>query len=410
MASECSHWQVTEEAPPKTPRGGGGSTADPAADRYDIHDADAFNLQPIRKLRFNLYADTVADLTVAENAVWDLNNLKTPVDREVIADAMRTIEAMASVRMDGKQPDASEVFFEIAASSFGSEEQSTQVERFLRDRASLGTALELASREWDVAIFREVHAKVLPPNREGAGGKLRKEMKPLGGSRYHVFGSAYSMPSPDAIEPLLEDITQFLSVENIPVIEQAGIAHAQLVNIHPFERGNGKMARMIINTVLSYRGITSRYLLPITPVISTSNHDYIAGINACKLDGSEPKEAVDKAMNAWLAYFSSCCLRAADISVKFIRECEAALAKARESCGMRKGSAGQAIISVLPALPVFSAQMAAQRTGASYRRVVDACNALVKTGVLSCRNESKRNRVFYSPEVLDAYLHIDALR
>ena len=378
--------------------------------RYDVHDAEAFDLRFLDGFKFDLESQTVADLTIAENAVWDLGQRECFAPQESYADAMLNIEAMASVRMDGRPPSARDIFFELARLSLGNSDAADHVVRYKRDRASLVYAQQQAVEPASTQMLFELHGRVLPPRNMEKAGLLRDSLQHIGGSRYHTFGSAYTMPPPENIQPLLEDLVAFMNDEGLPVVEQAGIAHAQLINIHPFERGNGKMARAAVHFIMRYRGITPRYLLPITPVIVTSSHDYVAGINACKFNGSEAQETVNANENAWLRYFSTCCLKAADGAASFIGTCEQALKHVFDSVPLRNGSAAQSIVKSIPAMPVFSVRMMADYAGCSFKRASEGCKLLESAGVLQLQSQVKRNRIYFSPEVLNAYMSIDALR
>lgn len=381
-----------------------------SGDAYDIHDAEAFELQPLSDLKFRLESGTAADLNMAENAVWDLNRQEFAIPQGVIADAMLNIEALASVRMDGRPPSARDIFLERAEAEVHGEEPSEYVTRYERDRASLVYTLSRSEEACTVDTLRDIHSRVLPPKHSQLGGQLRTELRQVGGSRYHTFGSVYLMPRPEEVGPLLDDFTSFMSLEDILVVEQAGIAHEQLVNIHPFERGNGKMARAVVHLMLSYRGAAPRYLLPITPVIVISSHDYVAGINACAFEVGADAEKVSKNMNAWLSYFSNICLKAANISMSFIRACESFHEEAETGFVARKDSAAFKLLHALPAMPVFSANMVAGYLGCSYKRASEACKALEEAGIIEQVAPGKRNRVYESSDVLDAYMAIDALR
>lgn len=381
-----------------------------ASDIYDIHDAQAFDLQPLSKLKFKLASATVADLNQAESAIWDLNQRESSLDREVCADAMLSIEAMASMRMNGRSPSARDVFLELADVKVHNTQPGEFARRYEHDRAALEYALGLSGEGCSLEVLRDVQARSLPLRHGKAGGKFRTNLRQVGGSRYHSFGTVYTMPRPEDIEDLMLDLSAFMNLEEIPAVEQAGIAHAQLVNIHPFERGNGKIARMLVNMAFSYRGIAPRYLLPITPVVTTSSHDYVEGINACKFDGSETADEVDRRLNAWLSYFSTCCVKAASLSATFMTACEQAARENTERLKARRGSAAAEIVKLLPACPAFGVAEAAERAGCSFKRASVACKTLEEAGVLRLVNEVKRNRVYYSQEVLDAYLNIDALR
>lgn len=377
---------------------------------YDVHNAEAFRLQPLESLHFTLEPNTVADLTIAENAIWDLNQRDTVAGSETYSDAMLNIEAMASVRMDGRPPSARDIFLERAETYVKQCEPSDYLVRYERDRASLEYALGLAGHGATVQMLCDVHSRVLPLRNSMVGGKLRTGMRQVGGSRYHAFGTAYAMPQPEDVRPLLEDLAAFLNDDGQPVVEQAGIAHAQLVNIHPFDRGNGKMARMMVHHALRYRGIAKRYLLPITCAIVNSNHDYVAGIDGCKLNGTESEKDVSRRMNDWLQYFASCCLRTASLSAAFFTSCEHVVRESLRQTHARNGSAAQRLVCALPAMPVFTVRMVEERLGCSFKRASEACKVLEVAGVIELRNQAKRNRVYRAPSVLDAYMDIDALR
>lgn len=377
---------------------------------YDVHNAKTFCLRPLSELHFALDPDAVADMTKAENAIWDLNQRETFAGWDVYADAMLNIEALASVRMDGRPPSANDIFFERAEALAKNMEPSDYLVRYERDRASLEYALSLAESGTTVQMLCDIHERVLPPKNSMVGGKLRTGMRNVGGSRYHTFGTAYTMPRPEDVRPLLEDLVAFLNDSSQPVVEQAGIAHAQLVNIHPFDRGNGKMARMMVHHTLRYRGIANRYLLPITCVIVNSSHDYVAGIEGCKLNGSESEKEVGRRINSWLSYFASSAERTAILSATFITSCEHAVRAAATRMRPRNGSAAQKLLKALPALPVFTVRMVEQRLGCSFKRASEACKALEADGIIELRHQAKRNRIYSSPEMLAAYMDIDALR
>lgn len=377
---------------------------------YDVHNAKEFELRPLSTLHFTLEPNTVADMTVAENAIWDLNQRETFAGWDVYGDAMLNIEALASVRMDGRPPSARDIFFERAESTFRHDDLSDHLVRYERDRDSLVYALGLAEQGTTVQMLKDVHARVLPPRNSMVGGMLRSGMQQVGGSRYHTFGTAYTMPRPEDVLPLLEDLVAFLNDESQPVVEQAGIAHAQLVNIHPFDRGNGKMARMMVHHTLRYRSIAKRYLLPITCSIVNSNHDYVAGIDGCKLNGTESEADVSKRMNSWLSYFAQACLRTATLCAEFISSCEHMLRTALGKLHIRNGSTAKRLMCALPALPVFTVRMVEERLDCSFKRASEACKVLQDAGIIELRDPVKRNRIYSSPEVLDAYLSIDALR
>ncbi|WP_370511802.1 Fic family protein [Corynebacterium sp. NML180780] len=62
----------------------------------------------------------------------------------------------------------------------------------------------------------------------------------IGGPDDHHPGGALFVPPHHAHVPVpLADLEAFMRREDVPVLAQAAIAHAQLETIHPFADGNG---------------------------------------------------------------------------------------------------------------------------------------------------------------------------
>lgn len=89
-----------------------------------------------------------------------------------------------------------------------------------------------------------------------------------------VTGSNYVFPEANAVKPLMDDLDVWMTrnVETLHPIEFAALFHLKLVFIHPFSDGNGRTARLCMNTILIQNG----YLPTIVPPILRS--DYINSI------------------------------------------------------------------------------------------------------------------------------------
>lgn len=394
----------------RIPGSGRGDGSGGGGGNFDIHDAEAFDLQNLRNLKFKLDEAVAAGLSQAEAAIWDLNRQPYKVDTDVLANAMLNIEALASVRMDGRPPCARDMFIERALCAVRGTEQPEYIARYERDRASLVYAVEHAAEPCTMQAMKEVHRRVLPEKHADKGGMLRAELVQVGGSRYHTFGEPYLMPKPEDVAALLEDLAEFVNKDGFLVVEQAALAHAQMINIHPFERGNGKMARVAVHYVLRNQGVAPRFLLPVTPTIVTSSHDYVAGINSCAIEVGTSAEDTNRRLNAWLAYFSSDCEKAVALSSRFIRGCEELIDGYRSQLNVRSDSSALALLNALPALPAFSAQMAAEALGCSFKRASEACKALLDAGIIEQVTPGRRNRVYSAEGIMSVYLEIDALR
>lgn len=87
-----------------------------------------------------------------------------------------------------------------------------------------------------------------------------------------ISGSKYPVTKPENIQKEMDGLFQWITGERgkYHPVEFATQLHKRFVFIHPFKDGNGRIARLIMNTALIQDG----YLLAVIPPIL--RHDYIA--------------------------------------------------------------------------------------------------------------------------------------
>lgn len=94
-----------------------------------------------------------------------------------------------------------------------------------------------------------------------------------------ITGLDESLPSCKDIPALFDGFVSWLAGphETEDVVAFAAEAHARLVSIHPFRDGNGRVSRLVMNTILLQHG----YLpVAIPPVL---RHDYITALRSYRL-------------------------------------------------------------------------------------------------------------------------------
>ncbi|MBI5356565.1 Fic family protein [Candidatus Collierbacteria bacterium] len=144
-------------------------------------------------------------------------------------------------------------------------------------------------------IHRLTTDKVLPENEQG---KLRQVQVVI---RNKSNGELiFRPPSPAAVPLQLEDFLKWLNSpegqDHHPVI-RAGIAHWELVRIHPFTDGNGRTARAMAMLVLFQEGYDVKQFFSIEQYYDQNPRDYY---DALQKAGSEK----DGDISAWLEYFT----------------------------------------------------------------------------------------------------------
>ncbi|SIO30695.1 Fic family protein [Halodesulfovibrio marinisediminis] len=101
--------------------------------------------------------------------------------------------------------------------------------------------------------------------------------------RIFLSGSKYSFPKPEEVQSLMTDLFSKLpemKKELHPVVFAAQ-AHKELVFIHPFVDGNGRVSRLLMNLLLIQAG----YLVTIIPPVLRS--EYIASLEKAHTNDSD---------------------------------------------------------------------------------------------------------------------------
>lgn len=102
-------------------------------------------------------------------------------------------------------------------------------------------------------------------------------------NKVFISGSKYSLPSPEKVPDLMKEFIikiRDVAKKSHPV-EYSAIAHKDLVFIHPFIDGNGRVARLLMNLILLQKG----YCLAIIPPIL--RRDYINALEKAHTDDKD---------------------------------------------------------------------------------------------------------------------------
>jgi Fic family protein len=80
--------------------------------------------------------------------------------------------------------------------------------------------------------------------------------------RVMIHGSAWTPPPPDEVHGLMEKVFQMYRnhKDNWHPLELGAVAHVKIAQIHPFTDGNGRVARLVMNWVLTRSGYPLFYI------------------------------------------------------------------------------------------------------------------------------------------------------
>ena len=133
-----------------------------------------------------------------------------------------------------------------------------------------------------------------------------------------VTGEIFEYASPEETPALMTDLVQWYNEEDqkglMSPIEIATLFHYRYIRIHPFEDGNGRVSRLIVNYILHRHGY------PMIVVKSADKTNYLVALNRCDMViGRIPADGAHASLEQiapFVEYMSNCLERALTISIK----------------------------------------------------------------------------------------------
>lgn len=173
-----------------------------------------------------------------------------------------------------------------------------------------------ATRNFETPLTKERlfgwHAALFPTGRSGLtritvgtwrtqeSGPMQVVSGPTGRERVH-----FEAPDADRLASEMKlFIKWFNSSESIDPVLKAGIAHFWFVTIHPFEDGNGRIARAIADLALARADCTKDRFYSMSSQIAAERKDYYLRL--------ESAQHGDVNITRWLEWFLACLGRAID--------------------------------------------------------------------------------------------------
>lgn len=175
----------------------------------------------------------------------------------------------------------------------------------VREVLNYNAALDLANRaalrpdfEWSTELFRRLNATVMRDLDEDERGEYRRGPVTVGG--------IYYPPEWEHLPDLMTELVGWLRspAETHPLI-LAGLAHLNVVSIHPWLDGNGRTARVAGSLMLMRCGIGAPELLSVESEMRASRDLYFEVLQETHGPTYQPSE---HSATPWLEYFARICV------------------------------------------------------------------------------------------------------
>ncbi len=197
----------------------------------------------------------------------------------------------------------------------------------------------------------------------------------------------YNPTEPDAVLSALADISAYLYNSGEDPLIQAALVHYQFEMIHPFEKYNGVVGRILPFMVL--RKIVGNAL----PVLCLSEHlllnknEYFDMLRTTQYSGGYVR---------WIKFFIQIINEAARNSVALLKKYEETIKLDEERLrnAMPQTNTFWNVYEYIKAFPVTSIPIVAQHLSLSYNSVSKAFSTLQENNLIMQGSSAKRNRVW----------------
>lgn len=228
------------------------------------------------------------------------------------------------------------------------------------------------------------------PTEARFAGHVRDMQNWIGGSDFSPRDALYVPPAPERVFDLLDDLIRYLNRDDVPVMVQAAIGHAQFESIHAFTDGNGRIGRALVSAVLRRRGVTRNAVVPLASGLLARRDAYFAALTTYRL--GDPAAIV--------TIFGQSARAAATCARGSIARLKAMPDEWAEAIRPRAGSAAATLIPAFFDHPVMAADEVVALVGDTESRAYRAIDRLVAEGFIMEITGRKRDRVWAASEVL----------
>lgn len=187
----------------------------------------------------------------------------------------------------------------------------------------------------------------------------------------------YRGPAGDQVVPLMKEVVKWLARGDldVDVVVRAAMAHLNVVSVHPFRDGNGRVSRIVQSLVLAREGLAAPEFFSIEEYLGDHTSEYYAALRQAQGGTYQP----DRDASEWVSF----CVNAHLIQARQrLEQIEAAAARwtSLEALAEARGWPDRLVVALEQSLVggtdrgryAAEADVSIATASADFRRLVDA--------------------------------------
>lgn len=276
----------------------------------------------------------------------------------------------------------------IALAELG-QSDSVNAQLIVDNVAAMKAALSLR-QQVSVENIVGMHASLMNRTWPEICGRFRDQPVWVGGRSPQV--AHFVPPVSSRVPEAMHDLVSFTERLDVPALAQIAIAHAQFETIHPFEDGNGRTGRALVQSMLGFSSLKLQTTVPISAGLLQNTSDYFASLDSYRAGDPIP------IINAFL----EASFKAVALGTTLAEKIQQIASDWREQVRPRANSTAAKLLDLLLAQPAIDVKVASAHLGVSEEASRSALVRLAEVGVVTESSGGKRNRVFIATKALEA--------
>lgn len=218
-------------------------------------------------------------------------------------------------------------------------------------------------------------------------GKIRTGQNFIGGSS--ELSALYVPPPAEYLQNLLQDLEDFWGNSKlyIPNLIKIAIYHYQFETIHPFNDGNGRTGRLLINLQMKEKGILKFPVLCLSKYWGKNKGLYYDALTNVRFSND---------IEHWIRFFLESLIITIEEQIKTITEIDDFYSECIDKIesNIKTYAKHKDLLEELLKRPNVTVSLATKILKTTYQNANKVIQELVKLDILKSKNDNKRNRVF----------------
>lgn len=215
------------------------------------------------------------------------------------------------------------------------------------------------------------------------------------------YGERFEYASPEETPALMHDLVQWYndaeSSGNYTAVELASLFHYRYIRIHPFEDGNGRIARLMVNYILSRHG------WPMIVVRSRNKHSYLEALHQADLIvGPSPSDGAQASLREirhFHTYFTNLVKTEIQADIDFITKASENVWWYDGQIVIFRSANTTKILMALQETPAITYNELTKIIGINTSAIQKQINNLLSKGYIQRRDSDKQWHVLITPTV-----------